>query len=140
MPKAVLDTNILVSAFITPRGTPAKLLQAWRTEHFDLVTSPPILEELQDALCRHKLTRRYHLSLDDIRNFVTLLARLSIVVPGTTTVSAAIPDPDDLMVLATAIESQAAYLVTGDRALLALERFQSMQLITPVSFLRIIVP
>lgn len=140
MPKAVLDTNILVSAFITPRGTPAKLLQAWRAEHFDLVTSPPILEELQDALCRPKITRRYHLSFEDIRNFATLLASACIVVPGTTTVSASIQDPDDLPVLATAIESQAAYLVTGDTALLDLERFQSVHIITPAAFLRIIAP
>ena len=140
MPKAVLDTNILVSAFITPRGTPAKLLHAWREEQFDLVTSPPILVELQEALCRPKIHIRYHLSREDIHNFVTLLASATVLVPGTTAVSAPIQDPDDLMVLATAIESQAAYLVTGDKALLHLKRFQSVHIITPSAFLRIIAP
>jgi len=140
VPKAVLDTNILVSAFITPRGTPAKLLHAWREEQFDLVTSPPILVELQEALCRPKIQIRYHLSLEDIHNFLILLASATVLVPGTTTVSAPIQDPEDLMVLATAIESQAAYLVTGDKELLHLERFQSVHIITPSAFLRIIAP
>ena len=140
MPKAVLDTNILISGFITPRGTPAKLLQAWRAERFDLVTSPPILVELYEALCRPKIQIRYHLSAEDIHNFVTLLASASIVVPGTTRVSASLQDIDDLMVLATAIESQSAYLVTGDRELLDLERLQSVHIITPSAFLKIIAP
>ena len=140
MPKAVLDTNILVSAFITSRGTPAKLLHAWRAEHFDLVTSPPILIELQEALRRPKIHIRYHLSREDIHNFLTLLASATVLVPGTTAVSAPIQDPDDLMVLATAIESQASYLVTGDKELLHLKRFQSVHIITPSAFLRIIAP
>ncbi len=140
MPKAVLDTNILVSAVITPHGAPAKLLQAWREEQFDLVTSPPILVELQEALCRPKIKTRYHLSLDDIHKVLTLMASATVLVPGTTTVSAPIQDPDDLMVLTTAIESQAGYLVTGDRELLHLERFQSIHIITPSAFLRIIAP
>lgn len=140
MPKAVLDTNILVSAFITPRGAPAKLLQAWREGQFDLVTSLPIFVELQEALYRPTIQIRYHLSLEDIHNFLTLIASATVVVPGTTTVSASIQDPDDLMVLSTAIESQAAYLVTGDKELLRLERFQSIHIITPSAFLRIIAP
>lgn len=74
MPKAVLDTNILVNALITPRGTPAKIIQAWRVEQCDLVTSPPILEELQEALSRPKIKTRYHLSSEDIRNVLTLLS------------------------------------------------------------------
>jgi predicted nucleic acid-binding protein len=36
VPRAVLDTNILISALITPRGTPAKVLQSWRAGHFDV--------------------------------------------------------------------------------------------------------
>jgi putative PIN family toxin of toxin-antitoxin system len=140
VPKAVLDTNILVSAFITPRGAPAKLLQAWREGQFDLVTSLPIFVELQEALYRPTIQIRYHLSLEDIHNFLTLIASATVVVPGTTTVSASIQDPDDLMVLSTAIESQAAYLVTGDKELLRLERFQSIHIITPSAFLRIIAP
>jgi len=136
VPKVVLDTNILVSAFITPRGTPAKLLRAWRDGQFDLVTSPPLFVELQETLHRQKILTRYHLTQEDIHNFLTLLASGTVCVPGTTTLSAPIQDQDDLMVLATAIESQAAYLVTGDKELLHLEQFRSIQIVTPSILLK----
>jgi putative PIN family toxin of toxin-antitoxin system len=139
VPRVVLDTNILVSAFITPRGTPAKLLRAWRDGQFDLVTSPPLFVELQEVLHRPKIRARYHLTQEDIHNFLTLLASATVCVPGITTVSAPIQDHDDLMVLATAIESQAAYLVTGDNELLQLERFRSVHIITPSLLLRVLI-
>jgi putative PIN family toxin of toxin-antitoxin system len=137
VPKAVLDTNILVSAFITPRGTPAQLLEAWRAEQFDLITSPPILEELHEALSRPKLQRRYHLSLVDIGDYVTLLAHAAVVVPGTRTVSALLRDADDQLILAAAIESASDYLVTGDKELLHLKRFHAVRIITPSAFLKL---
>lgn len=99
-----------------------------------------MLVELQEVLCRPKIKIRYHLSLEDIHNFLTLIASATVLVPGATAVSAPIQDPDDLMVLATAIESQAAYLVTGDKELLHLERFQSVHIIAPSAFLRVIAP
>lgn len=139
MPKAVLDTNILVSAFITPRGIPAQLLQAWRAEDFDLVTSPPILEELREALSRPKLQRLYHLSPEDIRDYVTLLAQVAIAVSGTRAVSAPLlRDPDDRLILAAAIGSKSDYLVTGDKDLLSLNRFHAVRIITPSAFIKMI--
>ena len=125
---------------ITPRGTPAKIIQAWRVEQFDLVTSPPILEELQEALSRPKIHTRYHLSSEDIRNFLTLLAHAAVFVSGTLSVSAPIRDPYDLRILATAIESQSDYLVTGDKELLHLKQFQSVHIMTQSAFLKIIGP
>lgn len=52
MLKAVLDTNVLVSALISPNGTPAQLINAWREKKFELVVSPAILEELAEVLQR----------------------------------------------------------------------------------------
>ncbi|MBX3325321.1 MAG: putative toxin-antitoxin system toxin component, PIN family [Nitrospira sp.] len=111
-----------------------------RTEQFDLVTSPPILEELQEALSRPKIRRRYHLSASDIHNFLTLLTQATILVTGTGSVSASIHDPDDLLILATAVEAHADYLVTGDTGLLKLKRFQSIQIVSPAVFLKTIAP
>ncbi len=46
MIRAVLDANVFVSAALSPRGSPAKIITAWRAERFDLVISPAILEEI----------------------------------------------------------------------------------------------
>jgi hypothetical protein len=43
----ILDTNLLVSALIAPRGVPHQLYRAWRDDRFALVTSEPQLEELR---------------------------------------------------------------------------------------------
>ncbi|WP_236709308.1 putative toxin-antitoxin system toxin component, PIN family [Acetobacter tropicalis] len=45
--RVVLDTNILVSALIYPRGAPDAIYRAWRAHRFDLVTSTTQLEELR---------------------------------------------------------------------------------------------
>ena len=45
--RVVLDVNVLISAVISPRGNPAQILRLWEREGFELVVSPPILEELK---------------------------------------------------------------------------------------------
>lgn len=140
MPKAVLDTNILISAVITPQGTPAKILQAWREGTFDLVTSPPLLFEIKETLSLPKIAHRYRLAPEDIRDVLALLASSAILVTGTISLSAPISDPDDIPVLACAVEGQADYLVTGDGDLLRLRSYQSIRIIRPTNFLRILSP
>jgi predicted nucleic acid-binding protein len=71
---------------------------------------------------------------------VTLLAHAAVVVSGTRSVSVSLRDPDDLLILAAAIESQADYLVTGDKELLHLKRFHAVHIITPSAFLRMMPP
>ena len=44
-------------------------------------------------------------------------------------------DPDDNVVIETALAGQAAYIVTGDEDLLALKRYESVRIVTPRSFL-----
>ena len=46
MMRVVLDANVLVSAILSPRGTPAQILHAWRAAQFDLVISDAILAEI----------------------------------------------------------------------------------------------
>jgi uncharacterized protein len=56
--RAVVDTSVLVSAFIgDPDAGPARLVDAWREQRFVLVVSPNLLAELSDVLTRPKLER-----------------------------------------------------------------------------------
>lgn len=133
MPRAVLDTNILVSALIAPRGTPARIVQAWRDGAFELITSPPLLEELREALHRPKIARRYHLSPKDIHDLLSLLANATTLVTGTASVSEILSDPDDAPVPACAVEGHADHIVTGDDDLLRLKTYNGMEGFTPSS-------
>jgi hypothetical protein len=57
MIRAVLDTNVLVSALINPRGTPAQILDLWRGDRFLVLTSEAMMAELEDVLARMRRKR-----------------------------------------------------------------------------------
>lgn len=48
--RAVLDPNVVVSAALSRSGTPAKLLRAWLEGAYELVASPSLLGEPEEAL------------------------------------------------------------------------------------------
>jgi hypothetical protein len=54
-PRVVLDTNILVSAMLSPLGNPAKVFRMFLTRTLDLVFSADILAEYEDVLSRPRL-------------------------------------------------------------------------------------
>ncbi len=56
--RAVIDTNVWVSALLNPSGHPAQLLDAFRKNSFTLVISRPLLEELARVLTRPRLVIR----------------------------------------------------------------------------------
>ena len=131
--RAILDTNILCSALITPGGPTDRLYRAWREGRFQLLTSEEQLEEFR------RVTRYPHL-----RPFIepaaagamyNELRRLAIPL-GTLPVIDASKDPGDNFLLAMAQAGEADVLVTGDKQdLLSLKIFQRTRIITARRFL-----
>jgi putative PIN family toxin of toxin-antitoxin system len=56
--RAVVDTNIFVSSLISPAGPPAQVLVAFEERRFTLISSKPLLQELETVLGRAKFHRR----------------------------------------------------------------------------------
>lgn len=118
MTRAVLDPGVLVSALITPTGTPARLLSATRNGSFELIVSPQLLEELILVLRREKF-RRY-VNLDLVDRYVELLRRdAAMAADPSGPPPIRCPDPDDDYLIALA-HSRDAALVSGDSDLLEL--------------------
>lgn len=114
MPTVVLvDTNVWVSAFINPSGFPARLVRAWLDNKFQIVVSLPLLEELAEVLTRPRITRKYPIHAADVEEFLQLLIRHSHIVVPTGAVREC-RDPDDDLILETAILGQAQYAVSRD--------------------------
>lgn len=110
----LLDTNIWVSAFINPRGHPAKLIRAWLDNQFQVVVSVPLLDELADVLARPRIRDKYSLDTNEIAQFLQLLPARAIRVMPTGQLRVC-RDPDDNLILETAVLGQARYLVSrGD--------------------------
>jgi len=129
--RAVLDPSVLVSALITPTGTPAKLLAASRSGGFELIVSPLLLDELRLVLRRKKF--RGYVDLDGADRYVDLLQQDSAFADdpaGSPPIRCRDPDDDYLIALA---HDRAAALVSGDDDLLELAG--KIPVFTPAEFL-----
>lgn len=116
--RAVLDVNVLISAILSPTGTPARLLLGWQAGAFELVVSPALLDELRRALAYPKLRRL--ITEAEATAFVAWIsgaATLASDPTGPPPVSP--PDPGDAYLISLAATVRAV-LVSGDRHLLGL--------------------
>jgi len=136
--KVVLDANLFISATIESRGKPARILDIWRANRFDLVMRADIIEEIREVLGRPRIRERHQWTNEEIERFVDDLEELPIVTPGKLVVKAIADDPDDNMYLACAIEGEADYIVSGDQHLLRLGAYKGIRIVTPTQFLEII--
>lgn len=92
---------------------PARLVEQWCRGHLTIITSLPLLDELSDVLNRPRLRRKYKIQEREITTLLRLLAARAVLVPVTGRL-AICRDPDDDLVLETAIVGDADYLVTRD--------------------------
>jgi len=134
MPKVVLDTNVLLSGIAYPASIPGKILSAWRGGSIDLLLSAYILDELRRVLPR--LAHRHGLSGAEIDDLVDALAIQAEIIEPEPSNNPRLRDAADEPVLDTLVAaltiSEADYLITGDKDLLAVaERFP---ILTPAQF------
>ena len=111
--RAVIDTNIWISALLNPYGYPAKLRKAFEKGLFEIVISEPILEEIADVLSRPRLKKKYGLAEIDIHELLLLIEERAehVLIVGDVSVCR---DKDDDFIIETAIKGKAACLVTRD--------------------------
>ena len=137
--RAVLDTNVIVSAVLSAGSPPDSVLRAWRKEAFQLVSSAPLLRELETVLKRDHIAGRLGWSPSERRAFVTDLGQRAIVVIPERRLEAVLADPSDNRVLEAAVAAQADYVVSGDQHLLGLKTYEGVQIVTPARFVAILV-
>ena len=138
--RAVLDTNVLVSAVISERGAPWRMLRAWRDGAFVLVTSPALLNELQRVLVRPHIARAHKRSAQETIALTETLRQRATVVTPRSRVDVIRDDPDDNRVLEAALAGGADYIVSGDRHLLALGEYEGIRVVTPAAFAALLPP
>jgi len=130
--RVVLDTNILLSALISPHGVPNTIYRAWRAGRFEVVTSRMQLDEIRRASRYPKL--QAILQPAKVGVMINNLQRAEVLEHLTIAVEA--NDPNDSFLLAMALASDADYLVTGDRraGLLQLGHIERTRIVTPAAF------
>ena len=108
LPRIVLDTNVLVSALLSPGGNPAKIYRMFFTGAVVLVYSESIMMEYMDVLYRPNL-RISNEDADKVLDAIRLHGEL--VEPTQSTI--ALTDEDD-RIFYDAAEIADAFLVTGN--------------------------
>lgn len=133
VPRVVLDSSVLISAFLTPRGVCAELLRAAGRGAFLLLLSPEILVEVASRLSgKSKLRTRYGYGDEEVQGFCDDLAAAAELVTDLPEGRFVPGDPKDDPIVATAIAAKADYLVAGDRRhLLSLGSYRDIRMLTP---------
>lgn len=136
--RVVLDTNVIVSAYLTPSGTPARILTAWRAGRFDLVVSEALLAEYEEVLNRPRIRARHGLTAEQVARQMASFRYLALLVRPDAVPAVVADDPDDDYVLAVAIAGAAEAIVTGDPHLTRLRAYQDIRILTPTAFLALL--
>lgn len=125
--RVFLDTNVLVSAFAT-RGVCADVLRVVLAEH-SLVTGEVVLRELGRVL-----RTRIGLPPGAVREIDEFLREHEVAPKPVARAAVPQRDPDDQWVVASAVESRADVLVTGDRDLLDIAANAPIRIVDPRGF------
>lgn len=133
--RVVLDTNIIISRYLTPHGRVARVLDLWEADAFELIASAAVLNEYSRVL-RYLRHRRAHGLTDDQLAEVDEAFRLfSRIVEPVETPAVIEQDPDDNHFLAVSAAGGADCLVTGDPHLLQLGAYEDIPILKPADFL-----
>ncbi|MEM2122801.1 MAG: putative toxin-antitoxin system toxin component, PIN family [Candidatus Bathyarchaeia archaeon] len=133
MVKAVFDTNVLVSSLIR-RGNPRDLWRKVAKGEIMLIVSPQILKEFDKVMMRPQL-RRY-ITASKLHRFRRLLHSKTTLVRPRTRFPQLTSDPNDNILVETAFDGKAGYLVSGDKHLLALKEFEGIRIVTVSEMLK----
>jgi len=128
--KLTLDTNVIISAFVG-QGAPYQLLQTASKNLIEIYSSIELLRELDSVLRRKKLVApltRLGIDPDLVMWHYRKICKLVSVPKGYPSVAR---DPKDDMVLACAAAAHVEAIVSGDKDLLVLNRYQNIPILRP---------
>lgn len=136
MKRVVLDTNVVISALIVPVGKPAQIFK--HLDDLTLLTSEPILIEVQRVLHYPRIQKRYSLSDETVNLYLERVREVSTLVKVEREVSVIKDDPDGDKFLACAVDGKAEYIVSGDPHLLKIGEYEGIKIVAPSYFLALL--
>ena len=130
MSRVVVDTNVFISSFFG--GNPRKIIDLWKSGEITLCLSKPIVDEYIEVLRRLGLQNE-----KEIEELLGLFAHGFHVVFTAKTPELHIvdKDPDDNMFIECAVALKAGFVITGDKALKAIQKYMNIKIVSPNEFL-----
>ena len=119
-----MDNNVLISALVG-HGKPRRLLSDLLERH-QIVSSPQMLAEFVEVMSREKFAE---VGRSRLASFLSIIVCRTPIVSVKHTRRVVAQDPEDDMVLSTALKGNASYIVSGDEHLLDLKRFKGVKIV-----------
>lgn len=126
----MLDTNVLISAFVFPGGAPEHVYRRVLEGDVTLITSRPLLSELGRIL-----TDKFEWDPPYATEVIAQLLRVAELVEPDEEVADIEDDPADNRVLEAAAAGGADVIVSGDRHLRKLVTWRGIRILEPAPFL-----
>ncbi|MBW1856414.1 MAG: putative toxin-antitoxin system toxin component, PIN family [Deltaproteobacteria bacterium] len=130
---AVFDTNVLISGILW-RGIPFKLLRWAEEGSLQICTSLEILAEVHRVLHYHKFQQYIDNQQASPGELFAKIASLCTIIQTDQVVKGVCSDPDDEIFLSCALAANIGVLVSGDKHLLALKKYQNVRILTAREF------
>ncbi len=128
--KAILDTNVLISAYVFPGGKPEAIYRLALEGPLEIATSRPLLAEFGRVL-----ELKFRWMPDRVEAAVAQLTRIALVVEPVETIHMITADPADDRVLEAAQAFHADVIVSGDRHLLDVGMWSEIEILSPTRFI-----
>ena len=129
--KAILDTNVLISAVIST-GVPHEVVVAGFEGEYEIIVSVATLTEFRETLLKYP--ERFHMDEQEVQKEVETIRYFAEFVDPEEEIKAVKADPDDDKFLEAAVAGNVDYVVSGDQHLLGLNSFRGIEIITPRTF------
>jgi len=128
--RAVLDTNVLVSALLW-KGTPHEIFLKAMDGEFQAVASQEIIEELR-AVLEHG---EFGLEKEEVQGLLKIVTGIVELMSIQKKTDVSLKDAGDRNIIDCAVNGKADFIVTGDRELLELGKFQKIKIVSPKEFI-----
>lgn len=136
--RAVIDTNVLISGFISRESYPAKLVDGWVEKRFEPVVSEEIIKEYREVFARDRFS-----ALGSVEERLKLLGTLLsfehvVLVNPQERICMVKDDPGDDIFLECAAAGECEFIISGDQHLLKLKQYKNIKVITAKEFIELL--
>ena len=133
--RIVLDTNVIISGLFW-RGIPGKILENILRGKYILCFSEETWREFQKVLNYPKFKSQIQELPFPLEEFLNKLTEKAIIVYSPNKLDVIKEHPADNKFLSCAISCGASFIISGDKHLLQLKKFQDISILTPREFLK----
>ena len=138
MLSAVVDSTVLVSAFLRSQGAAAAVLLRGVMRVFTCWLALEIIAETQRALHYPHIRERYTYTDEEIEAYGVYLQGAFPMATDLPPLAGIVRDPNDDVIVACAVAAHASHIVTRDRDLLSLGTYDGITIMTPEAFLTLL--